>query len=601
MKKTLALLLCLALLCAASPAAWAQEAHPIAAPEMGGPGVSPSPEEDIPAPTAETESQPSPEASPSQEPTPTPTPTPTPQRVKVTFDLGEFGTESVETVAGTAPAGIPKIPEKWGIAGVWTNAAGEAVDPAALPVQSDTVYTARWPRTIPDVLETEAHAPFVNGYPAGTFRPESSITRAEAAQMFYAVLKKKDGPKKSFPDAAGKWFTQAVEALAGQGVINGYTDGTFGPGRSITRAEFVTIAAAFDTAAKEQRSSFPDVPATHWASGSIAYAVGKGWINGYGDGTFGPERKITRAEAVTILNRILGRTPDSGIQSKTDAKNFYDVFPTHWAYGEILEAATAHSYTRSGSTESWTEYTRDTAPAAARWVADNGRRYYVDAATRKFVRGETTIDGKTYRFDESTGAAVTGFAMKDGYRRYYKGGLLQEDISGLGVVSGPYLLKVYKNANYLIVFAKDPNGNFNTPVRAMRVSCGSPTPVGTFYTPARFRWLRMEGYVWAQWCTQIQGSYLFHSVPYYTKVNNDLELGEFNLLGETRSLGCIRLNCADAKWIYDNCALKTKVIITTSESSGPLARPEGIKLPSWHTWDPTDPTAKYLCKQHGCH
>ena len=161
---------------------------------------------------------------------------------------------------------------------------------------------------------------------------------------------------------------------------------------------------------------------------------------------------------------------------------------------------------------------------------------------------------------------------------------------------------MYKPSNYLIIFAKDPaTGAYNTPVQAMRVSCGVPTPTGTYYTPARYRWLKMVGDTWAQWCTQIQGNYLFHSVPNYTRSNLDLEVGEYNQLGNTRSLGCIRLNCEDAKWIYDNCGLGTQVNISATMTSGPLEKPEGLQIPIWHTWDPTDPTATYMCDQHGCH
>ena len=106
----------------------------------------------------------------------------------------------------------------------------------------------------------------------------------------------------------------------------------------------------------------------------------------------------------------------------------------------------------------------------------------------------------------------------------------------------------------------------------MRVSCGTPTPTGTYYTPARYRWLKMVGDTWAQWCTQIQGDYLFHSVPNWTKNNKDLEVYEYNQLGNTRSLGCIRLNCEDAKWIYDNCQLGTQVNISSTLTSGKSPR-----------------------------
>ena len=190
---------------------------------------------------------------------------------------------------------------------------------------------------------------------------------------------------------------------------------------------------------------------------------------------------------------------------------------------------------------------------------------------------------------------------KDGYKRYIgSNGEIENDVSRL--VKGPYLIKVYKWSNYLIVFAKDENGNYNVPVKAMVTSCGNNTPTGTYYTPNKFRWLTMVGGSKAQWCTQISGDYLFHSVPYRiqdpTTLYTDIM---FNYLGTTQSLGCIRLQAGDAKWIYDNCSLGTQVNITPYESGGPIAKPEFHPIPAWHTWDPTDPNVQYLCKQYGCH
>lgn len=189
----------------------------------------------------------------------------------------------------------------------------------------------------------------------------------------------------------------------------------------------------------------------------------------------------------------------------------------------------------------------------------------------------------------------------DGYKRYIgSNGEVDNDVSRL--VSGPYLIKVYKWSNYLIVFAKDEYGNYTVPVKAMITSCGNGTPTGTYYSPMKFRWLTMVGGSKAQWCTQISGDYLFHSVPYRiadpTTLYTDLM---YNYLGTTQSLGCIRLQAGDAKWIYDNCALGTEIYITPYESGGPIAKPGFSPIPSWHTWDPTDPTAHYLCEQHGCH
>ena len=311
---------------------------------------------------------------------------------------------------------------------------------------------------------------------------------------------------------------------------------------------------------------------------------------------------------MSILNKMLGRTAPENVKELADVKSFYDLFPTHWAYGTIIEATNVHTHHMvegeegEAPVEVWDTYEKDQSTVESHFVRENGALYYVDGATKKIVRGATTINGVKYLFNSSTGTAVTGFAMDGQYRRYYKAGAQQEDISELGVVSGPYIIQVYKPSNYLIIFAKDPaTGAFNTPVQAMRVSCGTPTPTGTYYTPARYRWLKMVGDTWAQWCTQIQGDYLFHSVPNWTKNNKDLEVYEYNQLGNTRSLGCIRLNCEDAKWIYDNCQLGTQVNISSTLTSGPLAKPAGLQIPSWHTWDPTDPTAYVYCDQHGCH
>ncbi len=523
------------------------------------------------------------------------------KKVTLTFKMGIYGTETVEVEQGQYPYEIPQIPSLPGaqVQG-WYDKAGNQVSPSSIIAGEDAVYTARWSRNVSDLLNTYEHFAYMQGY-NGMFRPNQSVTRAEAAQMLYSLLRNKDWEQHSFSDVGNKWFSDAVGVMAGLGVIRGYTDGTFKPGRQITRAEFVTMAVACDTISQAEQS-FPDVPKTSWCAPYVATAAEKGWISGYSDGNFHPDDKITRAQAVTIVNKMLGRSPDPEAVAKEDVKNFYDVFPGSWAYKHIVEASTNHSFSSSTDGEVWTDYEKDTEyPEKDRWIVDDSGRYYLSAKTRKFLRGEQTISGVKYLFSSDTGAAFTGFRKEGAWRRYYKNGLLMKDISGLRVVSGPYLIKVYKNSNYLIVYAKDGNGSYNTPVKAMRVSCGYGTPTGTFYTPDRYRWLRMIGDTWAQWCTQIEGNYLFHSVPNWTQSNMDLEVDEYNHLGETRSLGCVRLCCRDAKWIFDNCVLGTKVIITTSENNGPLEKPAGIQIPFWHSWDPTDPTAVWRCKENGCH
>lgn len=532
-----------------------------------------------------------------------------PQSAKftVTFQMGSFGSTTLEVEEGQLPTSVPTIPDLPAAKVLgWFDKDGSPVDPATLTVTGDVTYTARWSRQVSDLLNTEEHVAYMSGYNTGLFLPNKSVTRAEAVTMFYKLLVSTEWEKKSFPDVAStQWYATAVETLAGLGIVSGYEDGTFGPNKNITRAEFVTIAMAFSTL-ETGRSTFSDVKDTSWAAPYIVSASQQGWISGYTDGTFGPDKNITRAEAVSIINKMLGRAADAGVKNLSDVKNYYDLFPTHWAYAAIVEASTPHTYHMEGEGETavevWDSYEKDTSTVKSHWVRENNSLYYVDGATGKVVRGKKTIDGVNYVFDSSTGAAYNGFYMDGQWRRYYKNGTLINDISGLGVVSGPYYIKVYKPGNYLIIYAKDPStGKYNTPVRAMLVSCGNATPTGTYYTPARYRWLKMVGDTWAQWCTQIQGNYLFHSVPNWTYSNFDLEVQEYNMLGTTRSMGCIRLCCRDAKWIYDNCQLGTQVFISGIESSGPLAKPTGIKLPSWHTWDPTDPTAYYACQKRGCH
>lgn len=187
----------------------------------------------------------------------------------------------------------------------------------------------------------------------------------------------------------------------------------------------------------------------------------------------------------------------------------------------------------------------------------------------------------------------------NGYKYAYDAsGNRVRDVSDL--VSGPYFIKTYKWQAITIVYAMDGSNGYTIPVKAMICSPGQPTITGTYYSPGSYRWLTMVGDVYAQWCTDILGSYLYHTVPVYTHTQFDLEVGEFNLLGELRSLGCVRLLSCDAKWIFDHTTSGQKIEITNANGS-PVKKPERLPIASWHTWDPTDPTAYYKCRQYECH
>jgi len=189
------------------------------------------------------------------------------------------------------------------------------------------------------LLVTGGHKTYMNGYAGALFLPESIMTRAEASQMLYNLLAAKPPVAESrFSDVSlSQWYGTAVNALAKSGVLSGYTDGTFLPNNTITRAEFVTaLTRCFSL--NEGTASFTDVPETHWAYKYIAAATSMGWISGMGNGLFQPDRGIRRCEAVTVMNLALGRTGD-GFAADRETPKFRDVPKSHWAYLQIAEAA----------------------------------------------------------------------------------------------------------------------------------------------------------------------------------------------------------------------------------------------------------------------
>ena len=221
--------------------------------------------------------------------------------------------------------------------------------------------------TVPVPVETERHSAYINGYPDGTFGPENSMTRAEATAIFARLLAAKNGDNINasgstrFTDVpADAWYAGYVAYLTRCGVVNGTSQTEFSPNQAITRAEFVTLAVRFfevyggDSVEKlGNYISFNDVPSGYWASDYIQDAANFGWINGYGDGSFRAGNKITRAEVVTIVNRVLGHEADQTyINNARGLITFSDVVRNHWAYYDIAEAANTHIAVL-GKTETW--------------------------------------------------------------------------------------------------------------------------------------------------------------------------------------------------------------------------------------------------------
>lgn len=223
-----------------------------------------------------------------------------------------------------------------------------------------TVY-AGWSATpAPAWLNSDDHFAYVYGYPDGRVGPLNNITRAEVAAIFYRLLRKdirmeSQTTENSFDDVpADAWYVTEVSTLARLGVFVGRTTDVFAPDAPITRAEFATVCARFDQSGAAEDRDFSDIGG-HWAEQYIRQAAALGWVQGYPDGTFGPDRPITRAEAVTMINRVLRRNPGS----KDDLLSGMKVWPDNpegaWYYLEVQEATNGHEFHRKADGhEKWT-------------------------------------------------------------------------------------------------------------------------------------------------------------------------------------------------------------------------------------------------------
>ena len=231
---------------------------------------------------------------------------------------------------------------------------------------SDNLY-AQWQKdkTGPDDsgvsnwLETDEHRAYLTGYPDSTFRADRNMTRAEVAQMFYALLLDKNVTiTKSFSDVPDDaWYATAVKTLASLGMMDGYPDGTFRPDEPITRAEFATVGLAFAYDPLDASCSYYDVGANAWYYTYVAQATTYGWIGGYPDNTFRPGNNITRVEVCVIVNNMLGRDADERYidRHEDELVHFVDLSDSYWGYYTIMESTNTHEYTGSFTNEKWTD------------------------------------------------------------------------------------------------------------------------------------------------------------------------------------------------------------------------------------------------------
>ena len=255
-----------------------------------------------------------------------------------------------EVIIETADGYTYVIDGEEGIIRTGTNEA-EFTATRTVPLADPSVTgVSRW-------LNVTDHIAYLTGYPGGAFGPDNSMTRAEVAQMFYALLNNKNVTiTKTFPDVpADAWYATAVNTLASLGMVSGDENGNYRPDDPITRAEFCVIALAFAYEPENAVCYFGDVSRSDWFYTYVAQAASYGWIGGYTNGNFGPNDRITRAQVTTIVNNMLGRAADRDyvIDHQADLVQFSDLTRAHWGYFQIMEATNAHDYTKSNGTENW--------------------------------------------------------------------------------------------------------------------------------------------------------------------------------------------------------------------------------------------------------
>lgn len=292
----------------------------------------------------------------------------------LTFDTMGGSKIAPETVRHGLTVAKPKDPVNGGYIfdGWYTDKTYRTPYNFATPLTQDTTIYAKWFLIVlPGVtvkkaapkLNTADHFAYVQGYPDGTVKPAGNITRAETAAILFRLMddasrKTYYSTKSGFRDvASGSWYNTYVATLNNAGVITDSSNGYFRPNEAITRAELAAMLAKFSETTSAA-NYFNDVSAKYWAANAIAICAKLGWITGYPDGTFRPDRNVTRAELMAMINRATGRAPKSADAFLPSMKTWIDNTSDKWYYLDVQEATNSHSYTVKGS-ETWTALTSD--------------------------------------------------------------------------------------------------------------------------------------------------------------------------------------------------------------------------------------------------
>lgn len=257
---------------------------------------------------------------------------------------------------GDIVTSLENIQQDVKLVGVWSYRSGGGGGGNRKP-------TVDIPDDVPSGLNGDDHFAYIVGYPDGNVKPSGNITRAEVATIFFRLLTEEvrtanSTQSNSLSDVSrGQWFNHAISTLSSMGIVKGHNDGTFAPDDPITRAEFAAIAARFDDKNTDTSSNFSDI-ASHWAKDEIGIAANKGWINGYPDGTFRPNQYITRAEAMTLVNRVLNRLPENSSDLLDSMIKWPDNSDASaWYYLAVQEATNSHEYSDKSKDDKYEKWT----------------------------------------------------------------------------------------------------------------------------------------------------------------------------------------------------------------------------------------------------
>jgi len=286
----------------------------------------------------------------------------------VTFDTAGGSVVEAQTVKSGDRVVKPAAPTRYGFAftGWYTDEARTKVFDFNTKIKTDMTLYAGWMLSDANPVFkylTSEHIAYINGFDDGLVHAGESMTRAQAAQVFFNLLNDESKARygtveKDFSDVdSGSWYNEAVSTLANMGILNGYGNGLFGPEDTMTRAQFAAICVRIGDLTATGSNTFSDVATNHWAYDSISAAADAGWINGYGNGKFGPDDQITRAQVVTMLNRVMNRSAKAAHLDGLKGLRMWpdNMDPSVWYYYDLIEAGNNHRCTYDAAgVETWT-------------------------------------------------------------------------------------------------------------------------------------------------------------------------------------------------------------------------------------------------------